>query len=305
MPKSMLDQLFDDNYDEKKIKLALEVAHSAQKEDKSNDDKVVDESMNEIFERQSGAMRRSEYRAMKASVIEYDRIDRQYLLLYHSSDRKWLIFAGFSAMEYVYGLAPEKKRKPKIRLDSDIEDKFVEGVTFIRNFRMLVEKLESYGVTSWARVASDIWLFKLEKPLSSSEISNLREIDRRLKDQVKNSLIPERIYPSLYGMINKNYRTTFFKVRKMNHQTYDAGGRVLLDESLNLKCLYGELVNKFRDQDQVLEDMRISLSSIATMIDAMLEISGLDNDTLGILANLNVDMRTEIKAIREALRGKK
>ena len=163
------------------------------------------------------------YRRTKKKVIELERKNLGYLILFPASDkdtnkRKFYNMGGNSAIIYVHELAPRIKRKAVLRRDMDScndDEKFHCGICSVLDIDGLETRLAEIGVKR-LDMQGELIFFKLAREYSRDEIRNMLKIEQKRLDALNKVLYSNVLYPDIHRQILELKRIIPSKVKNMD-----------------------------------------------------------------------------------------
>lgn len=167
-------------------------------------------------------------RIIKEQVMNFEVDNRQYLLLYTSTDGYYKM-AGRSVLFYTARIVPRLGRRVTVRPDTDHYHPSGEGIVSIKNLARLAEQLSQLGILpDPERSTSELYFYKFPYRLSDAQIATLRDKNEIVRQRLNQNLRPIGPIPELHYQLMMAFELSFNILRS----TRGSAERELITEGL-------------------------------------------------------------------------
>lgn len=148
-------------------------------------------------------------RTIKEQVMNFETDNRQYLLLYTSTDGYYKM-AGRSVLFYTARIVPRLGRRVTVRPDTDHYYPSGEGIVSIKNLVRLAEQLSQLGILPDSeRSTSELYFYKFPYRLSDAQIATLRDKNEIVRERLNQNLRPIGPIPELHYQLMMAFELSF------------------------------------------------------------------------------------------------
>lgn len=148
-------------------------------------------------------------RTIKEQVMNFETDNRQYLLLYTSTDGYYKM-AGRSVLFYTARIVPRLGRRVTVRPDTDHYYPSGEGIVSIKNLVRLAEQLSQLGILPDSEHStSELYFYKFPYRLSDAQIATLRDKNEIVRERLNQNLRPIGPIPDLHYQLMMAFELSF------------------------------------------------------------------------------------------------
>ncbi len=187
---------------------------------------------------------KEKYRKIKRLVKEMERGNNQKIIVFPSlvNGDGWYKVVEFSALYYVYRLAPRMGRKAHIYKDSDKYSKCLFSATF-QNIEKFVYDMDRLDDLKPTITEDGIYIFTLKHALSDDEMAALKLTEETRREKLHNIVRPINMSPGTYQAILMVMRQVTPRVRKLEKQYYYTTGEMMVKNIQELMAVYFDFAN--------------------------------------------------------------
>jgi len=200
---------------------------------------------------QDNTTAREKYRKIKRLVKEMEYGNNQKIIVFPSlvNGDNWYKVVEFSALYYVYRLAPRMGRKAHIYKDSDKYSKCLFSATFqnIEKFVFDMDRLDDLK----PEISDDgVYIFTLKKPLTDDEMAALKLTEETRREKLHNVVRPINMNPKAYRAVLMVMRQVAPRARKLEKQYYYTTGEMMVKNTQELLAVYFDFANGLYSKDE-------------------------------------------------------
>lgn len=202
---------------------------------------------------------RVKYRQIKRQVkdLECGNNSKLYLFPSITSGGDWYKMIEFSALYYVYRLAPRMGRNAKIYPDSDKSQKALSSAS-LQNIDSFIEHFKKLETLDIEITEDGVYILSLKNPVSDDDMVSLRHAQEKERDKMHNIMKPKSMDPAIYQQILMLSRQLVPRARKLSREFYNTTGEELVKDVQGLLAIYFDFASGIVD--------RITLSNEVTKI---------------------------------------
>ena len=240
---------------------------------------------------------KEKYRKIKRLVKEMERGNNQKIIIFPSlvNGEGWYKVVEFSALYYVYRLAPRMGRKAHIYKDSDKYSKCLFSATFqnIEKFVFDMDRLDDLK----PEIAEDgVYIFTLKKPLTDDEVTALKLTEETRREKLHNIVRPINMSPKTYQAILMVMRQVTPRVRKLEKQYYYTTGEMMVKNIQELMAVYFDFANGLYTKDETGKKLMVIVDRLLAGLTLLAENRVWAYDTAAMIGeNINEIRRLVIK----------
>lgn len=235
------------------------------------------------------------YRKNKLMVLDAERRNRQFLVLYPASDadtneNRFYNMGGNSAVIYVHEIAPRLRRKAKLRRDMDIckeSEKFHSGICSIMDLVGLEERLKTIGVKR-VKSKGELVFFKLAREYSQDEIKGMLRLEQKKLDDLNKLLYADVLYPKMHRGILELKRIIPMRVKDMHKIYRDVVGMDMMQSLMALVKNYGKMARGHMKPEVAMLEMQLECDELLSGISMMNELRVWDVDVCAKIGEIVV-----------------
>ncbi|MBR2795977.1 hypothetical protein IKE13_02915 [Candidatus Saccharibacteria bacterium] len=245
----------------------------------------------------------AKYQDNKKKVIELERKNLQYLILFPASDvdvnKKYRFYnmGGNSAIIYVHEIAPRLKRKAKMRRDMDPcseKEKFHSGICSIANLEGLEAALLTIDVKRMS-VKGEIVIFKLNREYSKDEIKNMLKLEQQRLDSLNELIYSKVLYPDVHKKIIDLKRSIPAKVKNMEKTYREVVGMEMIKSLMTLVKTYSQVAHGNDSPENGGNVMLAACDNLLAEVSMMNELRVWEVDACIRIASTIVELKRAIK----------
>ncbi len=205
----------------------------------------------------------AEYRRIKRHVKEMEKGNNGRVIVVpsiKSNDGFYKVF-DFSALYYVYRLADRMGRSAKLMNDNDRYSKMIHAASLV-NIDKFIEQFKRLENPRVDITEDGIYIFTLKKPLTDTEVAQLRLIEETRRDKLHNILKPKNMDPAVFQAILMVVRQVAPKVKKLERHDYYAIGEEMLHNLNLLLTVYFDYTNGVMKKDEAGKQLIMLVDSL-------------------------------------------
>lgn len=230
--------------------------------------------------------------ARKLEENNYSRI-----ILFPSRDGEdedeWYKVGGNSVLFYKYYIGPRMGRKPVIHDDTDMQQRFKNGIAIIHWGEKFVEDVQKVGCVV-QRSEFGLIIATMDKKFSPKEVEEIQNREKRDKDKVQKMITPKENFPDIYGLIRNLAQILPPKVKKMDGAYREVFGNRLLTAVAELYKIYFKMGNGRIERFEALQKMQVQMDDIAAILAIVDENKLFDLATRVRVGETLVDLKNTI-----------
>ena len=205
----------------------------------------------------------AEYRRIKRHAKEMEKGNNDRVIVVpsiKSNDGFYKVF-DFSALYYVYRLADRMGRSAKLMNDNDRYSKMIHAASLV-NIDKFIEQFKRLENPRIDLTEDGIYIFTLKKPLTDTEVAQLRLIEETRRDKLHNILKPKNMDPAVFQAILMVVRQVAPKVKKLERHDYYAIGEEMLHNLNLLLTVYFDYTNGVMKKDEAGKQLIMLVDSL-------------------------------------------
>lgn len=193
---------------------------------------------------------RIKYRQMKRQIRELEHGNNSKLYIFPSitSGGDWYKLIEFSALYYVYRLAPRMGRSAKIYPDSDKTQKALFSAS-LQNIEGFLEHFRNLETSDIELTRDGVYICALKNPVSDDDLVLLRHAQEKERDRMHNVMKPKNMEPAIYQQILMLSRQLVPRARKLSREYYNTTGEELVKDTQRLLTAYLNHAEGLLDKD--------------------------------------------------------
>ena len=247
-------------------------------------EQIIDIEHNSRGRGRSDAEKRESYReyyARKRKVVEFERTNYEYLVLYPASDKdtnekKFYNMGGHSAIIYAHEIGPRiGKKKVVLRHDLDHgkdDEKFRSGICTVANLDELERLLAKEGIRKVKTSDESIVIFKLKRQYPKDEIRAMLREEQQKMDILNATIYSKVLYPDIHAQIIKLNHLLPPKIKNMNREYRAVIGGYMMDALMRLNFAYTRMVHNTMVEVEAAEQMTVAADEILTLVSLFAEL---------------------------------
>lgn len=217
-----------------------------------------------------GRATRQRYEKTKEKVWNYEKRNREKLIIFRSTNGWWKI-GGVSALAYKNALAPRLGKDPILRDDMDFYSIFADGIISIPNIDIFKKEVSELGLK--ISHETEEWIsFDLNWKISKSELNRWREAEKAKRDKLGKMIMPKVMDPNLWVEIVTMARIVYENIRKENPIVREYHGRRILRETDKIVETYVRMSNGAIDAEEALRLILDSANELTVMMIMIVEM---------------------------------
>ena len=248
----------------------------------------------------------AKYNKLKKKVVELEKTNTKYLILFPASDAdvnekyKFYNMGGNSAIIYCHEIGPRIKRTPTLRRDMDNgndNEKFHSGICSIADLSKLESKLKEIGIERIATKNEDLVVFGLRREYLAREIREMLKEEQKRLDNLNKLIYSKVLYPDIHRQILELKRIIPAKIKNMDKTYRGVVGMKLIDSLVDLIEIYSQMAHGDLEQKEAGRTMMLKL-------DLMLAIVSMLNELKLWEVSACVRVATVIVGLKKLIKGK-
>ena len=249
---------------------------------------------------QNSAQARAAYAKRKAHVMLLEEFNDDSIIVFKSIDEPWHKIGWKSALIYAYDVAIracKKRDLPTIRKDTDHEVRSPDGIIFIRSFKKFIDRLRNIGINDYEELPDGIYIFKVKKKYTKTEIKEFRNIKYQTGDELFSLTAEKRVYPELRGLIVKAAATILPKCKKIHSFYQMTLGKHIAEAICDMNYAYFDLANRRGEKKDHLVRIVESANTILANLTMLQELELWHPIEMVEAGSLMVDIKASIRRL--------
>lgn len=260
-------------------------------------EEINKKSASEEKEKQDRTAAKDKYRKIKRQVKEMEHGNNQKIIVFPSlvNGEGWYKVVEFSALYYVYRLAPRMGRKAHIYKDSDKYSKCLFSATF-QNIEKFVFDMDRLDDLKPEITEDGVYIFTLKNPLTDDELTALRLTEETRREKLHNIVRPINMNPRTYQAILMVMRQVTPRARKLEKQYYYTTGEMMVKNIQELMAVYFDFANGLYSRDETGKKLMIIVDRLLAGLTLLAENRVWAYDTAAMIGeNINEIRKCVIK----------
>lgn len=242
----------------------------------------------------------AEYRRIKRRAKEMEKGNRDRIIVVPSikTNNGFYKVFDFSALYYVYRLADRMGRGARLLNDNDKHSKMLYAASLV-NIDKFIDQFKRFEDGRVDLTEDGIYIFTLKKPLTDTEVTQLRLIEETRREKLHNILKPKKMDPAVFQGILMVVRQVAPRVKKLDKHDYYALGEEMLRNLNTLLTVYFDYANGILDKNETGKRLIMLVDSLFASLAILSEERVWEYSTAAMIGeNINEVRRLVLKEFK-------